>query len=223
MSFAKKMLAFTAPVALLALSGCATGLPTRVSRFQQLPVPAGQTFFIEAADPRNSGGIEFARYAELVSQAMTAQGYRPAGSPTQASLRVSLDYGVDNGTSRVRSNGGFGGGFGFGGYRGFGSRFGRGRYVYGFNDPFLYGGLGGFGGGFNDVSSYTVFTSFLDLDIRTPDGRSVFEGLVKARSRNDQLIELVPDLVEAMFTDFPGRSGETVEITVRPPERDRRR
>jgi len=29
----------------------------------------------------------------------------------------------------------------------------------------------------------------------------------------------VPNLVQAMFTGFPGNSGETVRITVPPPQR----
>ncbi len=230
MSFAKKMLGVTAPIALLALSGCATGLPTQVSRFQQLPVPNGQTFAIEAADPRNRGGIEFERYAGLVRQALAAEGYAPVPSSAGANLVVTLDYGVDNGQSRVVSSGfgrsGFGGGFGYGGlgYNPYYSRFGYGRgarlgFNYGWNDPFWYGG---YGGGFDDISSYTVYTSFLDLDIRRRDGQSVFEGLVKARSRTDDLQTLVPNLVEAMFTGFPGRSGETVRITVPPAPRGRR-
>jgi hypothetical protein len=60
------------------------------------------------------------------------------------------------------------------------------------------------------------------MDIkRTADGQSVFEGTAKARSRSDDLQALVPNLVEAMFTNFPGRSGETVKITVPPPPRNR--
>lgn len=224
MSFAKKILGVTAPLALL--SGCAVGLPTQVSRFQQLPVPNGQTFAIEAADPRNRGGLEFERYADLVRRGLAAEGYTPVPSGANASLIVSLDYGVDNGQTQVVSTGfgrsGFGG-FGYGGfgYRPFYSRFGyfggsRLGFHYGWNDPFWYGG------GFNDVRSYTLYTSFLDLDIRRSDGQSVFEGLVKARSRTDDLQTLVPNLVEAMFTGFPGRSGETVRITVPPASRDRR-
>ena len=47
--------------------------------------------------------------------------------------------------------------------------------------------------------------------------------LARARSRDDELSELVPPLVEAMFTDFPGRNGQTLRITVPPrPERERR-
>jgi hypothetical protein len=61
------------------------------------------------------------------------------------------------------------------------------------------------------------------MDIkRSSDGQSVFEGTAKARSRTDNLQDLVPNLVEAMFTGFPGNSGEQVRITVPPPPRDRR-
>ena len=60
------------------------------------------------------------------------------------------------------------------------------------------------------------------MDIRrAADGQSLFEGTAKARSRTDNLQLLVPNLVEAMFTGFPGRSGERVRITVPPPQRVR--
>lgn len=229
MSFAKKLLTVSAPIALLALSGCATGLPTQVTRFQQLPVPAGQTFAIQPARAEDRGGLEFARYAELVRQRLAAEGYTPIADASQANLIVDIDYGVDNGRTEVRSfPSAFGGGFGYGrfGYGGlygrpFYSRFGyggfRSPFYYGWNDPFLFDGFGGY----NDVRSYTVFTSYLDLDIRRRDGQAVFEGSAKARSRTDDLTRLVPPLVEALFTGFPGRSGETVRITV--PSEPRRR
>ena len=50
----------------------------------------------------------------------------------------------------------------------------------------------------------------------------MFEGHAQARSRTDELPVLVPNLVEAMFTGFPGNSGETVRITVA-PEREQAR
>lgn len=221
MSFAKKLLNVTAPLALLAAGGCATGLSTQVSRFQAMPAPAGQTFFIQPTDEANRGGLEFARYADIVRQSLVAEGYTPASDATGASLLVSLDYGVDNGQTEVRSiPGGFG--YGFGGFRPYYSRFGYyGRraspFYYGWNDPFLFGGLGG---GFDDVRSYTVYTSYVDVDIRDRGGQAVFEGSAKARSRTDELPVLVPNLVEAVFTGFPGRSGETVRIMV---PTDRRR
>lgn len=233
MSFVRKILVASAPLALIGLSACATGLPTQVSRFQAMPAPAGQTFAIEAASVDNRGGLEFARYADLVRQALVAQGYAPADSPGAASLVVSLDYGVDNGRTEVRATPGAfpRSRFGYGGYgyRPYYSRFGyfgrrRSPFYYGWNDPFWYHGYDGFGGynsGFDDVRSYTVYTSYVDLDIRRRDGQAVFEGTAKARSRTDELPELVPNLVEAIFTGFPGRSGETVRITVPPPARTR--
>ena len=216
MSFSKKLLTLAAPVALLALSACATGFPAQVSRYQAMPAPMGQTFAIQAADPEDRGGLEFSRYADLVRQHMIGQGYTPAASPGDATLLVTLDYGVDNGRTKIVSYPSSFGRFGYGGfgYRPFYSRFGH-PFYYGWHDPFWYGS--GFG---YDIDSYTVFTSFLDMDIRrTVDGQSLFEGTAKARSRTDRLQVLVPNLIEAMFTGFPGNSGETVRITVPEPER----
>lgn len=222
MSVSKKLLALAFPAALLTLGGCATGFPAQVSRFQALPAPSGQSFTIQATDPMKRGGLEFSQYASLVRQNLIAQGYSEAGSADAATLIVTLDYGVDKGQNKVvsfpRAGYGFGGGWGSPWYRPYYSRFGyfgyrRSPFYWGWDDPFWYGG--------RDVDSYTEFTSYLDLDIkRAADGQSVFEGLAKARSRTDELPVLVPNLVEAMFTDFPGRSGETVRITVA-PERER--
>ena len=215
--------------AAIGLSGCATGFPAQVSRYQAMPAPAGQSFFIVPMDARLNGSLEFQRFGSFVAQAMAAQGYAPAASPQSASLLVNVGYGVDRGTERYVSdpfdNGyGFGGGYG-GFYRPYYSRFGRFRspFYYGWDDPFWYGGGygGGFGGGYgNRVRSYTEYRSNLDLDIRRKaDNQSVFEGHAKARSSSDDLNRLVPNLVEAMFTGFPGRSGEMIKITVPPPGR----
>src|SRR3712207_719573 len=103
MSLSKRLLTFAVPAALLALGGCATGLPTQVSRFQALPAPQGQSFVIQPADPMDRGGLEFAQYAGLVRQHLLAQGYSEAASANAATLIVSLDYGVDNGQPRVVS------------------------------------------------------------------------------------------------------------------------
>ncbi|MDQ4086870.1 MAG: DUF4136 domain-containing protein [Pseudomonadota bacterium] len=225
MSLKNKMLALAAPAALLALSACATGFPAQVQRFQAMPAPQGQSFVVRAADAERNGTLEFSQYADLVRRHLIGLGYTEAPSPQQATFVVTLDYGVDDGRERVVARPDpFGGPFGFG-YRPFYSRFGyyghrRHPFYWGWDDPFLYGPLGYRRGGY-DIDSYTVYTSFLDMDIRrTADGQSLFEGLAQARSRSNNLPVLVPNLVEAMFTGFPGNSGETVRITVA-PERER--
>ena len=214
--------------ATLVLSGCATGFPAQVSRFQAMPAPSGQTFYVVPMDQRLNGSLGFQRFGSYVSQALAAQGYSPAPSPQSASLIVNVGYGVDRGTTEYQSDpfgyGGYGrhGGygrsglglsFGFGGHRPYYSRYGgyRSAFYYGWDDPFWHGG---------GVQSYTVYKSNLDIDIRRRvDNASVFEGHARARSNSDDLNRLVPNLVEAMFTGFPGRNGETVKITVPPPGR----
>jgi hypothetical protein len=217
----RRIAAVLAPAVLLTLGACATPFRADVARFQALPAPQGQSFAIEAADPRNQGGLEFSQYARLVAARLTQQGYVQAATPSAATLTVTLDYGVDNGREKVVTSPGLGFGYGTG--------FGYGRYGY-YGSPWRYG-RGAFFGGYGslwdpfgpEVSSYTVFTSYLDMVIkRTGDGQNVFEGTAKARSRSDNLGNLVPNLVEAMFTNFPGRSGETVQITVPPPATARR-
>lgn len=226
-----------AAFAIAALSGCASpGFRADVSRFQaQLPAPQGQTFAVIARDPNQRGGIEFATYAAQVGEELTRFGYRPASDADHADLIVKFGYGVDHGRERVESDGfgyggfGYGGlgyshfGYGFGGY-GFGgpalvhSRHGF-LYARGFYDPFL------FGGGYGGTYSYTVYTSGIDLTIeRAGTGERVFEGSAEAMARTNDLTRLVPNLIEAMFTDFPGNSGEKVRITVAPePQRTTRR
>jgi len=223
MHFSRKLLALAAPAALLSLGGCATGFPAQVSRFQQLPAPAGQSFVIQAADPRDRGGIEFGQYADLVRRHLVALGYSEARDAASASLVVTLDYGVDRGREHLQARPALGA-WGFGAYRNpwrFGGYRGWGRYspafYGGWNDPFAWSW------GPSEIDVSTVYSSFLDIDIkRTADGKSVFEGTAKAHSATDRLQVLVPNLVEAMFTGFPGNNGETVRITVPTPPKQPR-
>ena len=217
----RRLLGWTAPLAMLSLGACATGFQSDVTRFQQLPIPQGQSFAVVPLVP-SQGGLEFQSYADLIGRELAKEGYRPAADVATADLLVRVGYDIDGGRERVRSSG-FGAGYGygyspfygrrggFGGYRGFG----RSSFAFGFYDPWA------FGPGFNDIDSYTVFTSELQMKIDDQRaGTNVFDGRAEALSRTRQLNRVVPNLVEAMFTGFPGRSGETVRITVDPRIRD---
>ena len=211
----------------LGLAGCATGFPAQVSRYQAMPAPQGQSFFIIPAEPALAGGLEFSHFAGQVAQAMQANGYAQAPSLEAATMVVRVAYGVDEGRQQVERDP-FARGFGYdpfysGAFNPYwGVHYGRPYYsrwgshspfYYGWGDPFYYGGP------YQSVRVYTVYTSHLDVDIRRRvDNAALFEGHAKARSANDNLGVLVPNLVEAMFTGFPGRSGETIRITV-PPAR----
>ena len=65
------------------------------------------------------------------------------------------------------------------------------------------------------MREYTVYKGYLEMDIvRRADNAPLFEGHAQARSQTDEEYVLVPNLIQAMFTGFPGKSGETVKITV---------
>jgi hypothetical protein len=198
---------------LAALAACTTGFKADVSRFQsQLPAPQGQSFAVVADDPKLAGGLEFAQYAQLVDAQMQKLGYRPA-APNNATLLVHFDYGVDNGRERTT-------GFGrdpfwspwYGGYWGRPGFYRSRLWGYGWYDPFFD----------DDYDTVTVYTSGINLKIdRAADGQRLFEGKAEAVSTSRRLQYLVPNLVEAMFTDFPGNSGETVRITIAPEKTKR--
>lgn len=209
---ARRTAPLAAALALLTLGACAPSFNANVSRFQQLPVPSGQSFTVVADDARLAGGLEFAQYAALVAGRMGAVGFRPADDPASADLVVRMRYDVDQGREKVRSTG-FADPYYARGY--WGGYYGR-PYHWGYHDPFLFGSA--WSGMGPEVESYTVYTSTLDLRIDRASGERVFEGKASAQSLSNRLTYLVPNLVDAMFTNFPGKSGETVKITV-PPEK----
>ena len=213
-------------VAALGLSACAETLNTTVSRYQAMPAPQGQTFFVvPAGGMAANGGLEFQRYAGIVAQQLQARGYTPATSRQSANMIVQFGYGVDRGQVRTVSDpfyGGYGrygfgglyGGFRHGFYRPrFGWGWGGGLYSWGWDDPFWYGG---------GIDSYVEYHSEVDLHIRqAATNAPLFDGRAQARSETNWLDVVIPSLVDAMFAGFPGRSGETVRISIptRPPVR----
>ena len=196
--------------AVLALSACATPLRTEVSRYQAMPAPQGQTFIVVPGGGKaRPGGLEFERYAALVAQNLAAHGYRPAANAQAANMIVELGYDVDSGETRIHDYGPTYAPFWHGspyyyphfGY--YGSPF-----YYGWNDPFWYG---------RGIDSYVEYHSQLDLHIRAKGSNlPLFDGRAEARSTTNRLDALLPGLVQALFTGFPGQNGEVVRITIPP-------
>jgi hypothetical protein len=200
-------------VAALGLSACAEQLNTTVSRYQAMPAPQGQTFYVvPAGGMAANGGLEFQRYAGIVAQQLQARGFQPATSAQGANMIVQFGYGIDRGQVRYvedpfyYSRLGYGGGFGWGSpfYR---PRWGwGGGYSMGWNDPFWYG---------SGVDSYVEYHSQIDLHIRAAGSNApLFDGRAQARSETNRLDKVIPSLVDAIFTGFPGRNGEVVKITI---------
>lgn len=220
-------------VAASGLAACQTGIPAKVTRYSAMPVPQGQTFYVVAGEGVEQG-LQFNQFASLVASQMEARGYRPAGAPQLADMLVKVSYTVDEGETEYATDPMARSRYWSPFYRGYydpfwGAHFGRpyySRYGYigarspfywGWDDPFWYHSpYAGYGRSFRGpVREYTVYKSQLELDIvRRSDNAPLFEGDARARSQTDEMGVLVPNLIEAMFTGFPGKNGETIRITV---------
>jgi len=231
-------------LAALGLSACATGLSTQVSRYQAAAIPTGASFYVVPKESTPSPQFyRYATILsqQLAAQGFKPAG-TPQAADVLVRVDYGVDEGK---TERVRDpyygpgyGAGYGPGYGYGwggvGYgwrdplydpfwgvyygRPYWSSYSRHPFYYGWDDPFWYSsGYGGYGpyGGRDLVHEFTVYKSYLDMDIvRRADNAPLFEGHAKARSQTDELDALVPNLIQAMFTGFPGKNGQTVRITV---------
>lgn len=201
---------FLALACLALVAACATPFEARVQSFQSMPPVQGQSFVVKAADQKREGSLEFAAYAGLVTTQLQQLGFQQAASAESADLTVLVDFGAGPGRERINTRPGMAspswGWYGRGWY-------GRNPAWWGsFYDPF-WGGPGWE----PEVYSFTVYPSFLEVDIkRSSDQTSLFEGRAETTTRVNDLPATMPKLVTALFTDFPGASARSRVVRVNP-------
>jgi len=206
-----------AAAVLLALSACASQkyVVSDVTRFHTLSGPvSGQTFAIVALSPDQEQSIAYRQYGDLINARLSSLGMKQytGSGPGGADYVVTLDYQVLGPTADVVSSGpstfSFGLGYSNWGRPGFGYRYGIGY------DPFF------------DTYTYTrqLFTRRLELAmykgstyVSGPKQR-VFEGRATSLGQNSQMEPVMPYMLDAVFSDFPGQSGRTKTVTVKVPE-----
>ena len=215
--FKKTLIAFLA----IFTAACSTTYRSDVTRFHKLPEPQGESVYITSSDAAKAGGIEFSQYAGLLVPRLQSLGYNVVADPN-ADLVVEIDYDITQSERRYSSSGGYPyyrsypffsrsyHRFGFG-HRGFGGH-GFGRHGFG-RSGFGRHGFGNHGLGFasypRETYIRTVYTSRLEMKIRRASGELLFEGNALSNDFQDRLPEVIPYLVEAIFTNFPGQSGAT--------------
>ncbi len=197
-----------AAVCLAALAGCALGPPpvrTEVTSFNAWSnLPPDRTYtFARTLEYQNSPDLQ--SYEDLVRQELGVQGFRFVPDPSQANLVVTLRPSVSGATVMLRDPwpaDPYFGGFGFRGLRPLG----------------WYGPYWGYGGFYDDFRDYgvRVFQRRLELDIdsRATPATRYYEGRVESVGDSDRLPPIMPFLVRALFTDFPGNNGQTRQVDV---------
>ncbi|WP_343586572.1 DUF4136 domain-containing protein [Herbaspirillum sp.] len=206
----KRWLFLFAAAAGLLLSGCASVVESDVTAFHAWPADANGKSYVFAPDKEQENNLEYGNYARLISQQLQALGFTEAADRKSAQLAVSFRYGMN--TEQVVVTRPAYDPFFYGPPPGWG-RFGPHPYgFYGpygpFYDPFWYGGP-------MQTTSYPVFLRRLQIGIANAgDGKSLYDVVVDSEGSRGGLAAVMPYMVRAAFTGFPGPSGVTRHIKI---------
>ncbi|MEN3950558.1 DUF4136 domain-containing protein [Iodidimonas sp. SYSU 1G8] len=184
-------------VAALLLSACAGAqtISSDVTRFHQMPPPGG-TVAIVAPDDRKSGGMAFRDYAARTTAHLSRAGFSPVSGAAPDYIAeldyyqqpVASDDGIDNGPRMSLGVGGGSGGYGSGVGVGLGTSFSLG------------------GGERMAARTVTLVIS------RRDTGARIFEGRAQSMGPADNFAGAVPYMIDALFSNFPGQSGQTITV-----------
>lgn len=206
-TFTKQALA--AALVVFGLAACASPkyVVSDVTRHHSLPrAPSGETFAVVAAAEDQDESLAFAAYADLIAQRLSGLGLRNySGQDATPDMVVTLSWEIEGPSPDVKSrNSGFGYGVGFG------SRYSHFGYGYGFPNE-------------NRTSTKQMFVRRVEVVIydgptyNTENPTRVFEGSAVSTGTNGQIGPVMPYIVQAIFDQFPGASGETKTVRVEVP------
>lgn len=190
-------------VCALLLSACSPIMRSDVTTFHEGPLPAGERIRIQPVDRSLAQSLEFRRYADLIAEQLQRIGYSPV-SPEDtggAELVAEVDYRIQQGPVQVRMEPPT-------------TPFVRYHFMYGrFRDPFYFGLSRTWQ---PELYSVTSYSRTLQISIVKSDekGEHLYEGRVESIGRQGNLNQVMPYLVTAMFTNYPGENGVTKVVTI---------
>ena len=182
----------------LLLGGCTATLQADVTQFTgAAPLPQGRSFAV-AAETDQNGSLEFQHYASLVGTALQDRGFKAAPVGAPADLMVVIHYGGAGNHTELFSDPAWGWGGGWGGrHRG-----------------------GPWGGAYGPTDSQTFYSEMLEVEIfdgaawRGNTRTMLYQGRAVGDTTVNEISAAVPALVKALFTNFPGNSGQTQRVVV---------
>jgi hypothetical protein len=197
---------FVALLLLAMLPGCAL-LMSQISVSHQLPTNLSGTTYVITPFKEQEGNPHYDAYAEAVRQQLNAKGLRET-TLDQAQIVVFFAYGIDEGKGVVSS-------YPIIGQTGAttcSNSFDGTPQSYGCPDSSPWPTYGVVE---TRKTKQIEYTRVLRLNIVDKQAlaegkiKKLYEGKVVSRGFSDQLAEVLPMMVKALFEDFPGKSENT--------------
>jgi hypothetical protein len=170
------------------------------------------TFAIIPADEAQKNSLEFTHYKEILARELTQRGLREVSPNQSPDFIVNMTYSIDSGRSKVGSAPIIG--QTSGGYTTYSGSAGSTPVSGSSYTPPTFGVVGA------APYSFDVYTRRLEVNIF--DGKTFqsgklnkrYEGKVISEGRSNQLAQIMPYMFQAMFKEFPGKSGEVTKVNI---------
>ncbi len=184
----------------LALAACSTTPTANVLRFHQGQPMARGAVYIRPADPAMANSLEFQTQASAVGAELRRNGFEPVTNPAVAQFTAVVDVRTTERVGPPRQSNvsvGIGGGF----TRGNVGMGGSVQLPVGATPP-------------PNVETTTTLSVTL---LQNPGTQAVWEGRASldTAANGQRGTPLTPILAQALFRDFPGPSGQTVQVPIR--------
>jgi len=197
-------------LAVIILTGCATPrvVTNNTAFFVDSYAPRGTISVVSGKEDVNNS-LEFAAYRRKFEKKLSEVGYAIESDPNKADFIALVAYGIDNGETSTVSTPIFGQTSGGTTYSS-GTVSGSGGSVNYSGTSYTmptYGVVG------SSTGSVTTYNRAIALDIveaksfKEGKPKKVYEGRTKSKGSCSVIVEVFDEMLEGMFSDFPGENG----------------
>lgn len=190
-------------MAVILLSACSSTWSAKVTTYQNWPTDAFYSSYFIVPSEQQVNSLQFQAVADSVRVALGAAGFTEGNSSSRLQVHLKYENPVQQEWVERYTD----------------------PYVSGYHsNVFLWGGIGYssyFGSGFYNPrmisTPVNVYLNTLEIKINDNihNNAEIYTVRVISKSNDDVLIELMPYLAQAAFTDFPGANGKTQYIKIK--------
>jgi len=189
------------------------GLVAHIAKYHNLePNDLQGSFAIAPANEQQRGSLEFSHYKEILAEELLKRGLREVAMGKEPDFIINVTYSIDSGRTGIRGVpiiGQTGGGYTtYSGISGSNPVFGSSYTAPTFDTVGVA------------PQSYLFFTRQVNIDFydgasfRTGKLNKRYEAKIISRGTSSELERAFPYMVQALFKDFPGKSGEPAAVKV---------